>query len=59
MEVEIISEQNITPGSLTPPHFRNYKLSELDKLVPQFYVSLVFFYIDGQLGTGVPLSDRM
>ena len=59
MEVEIISEQNIKPDSPTPSHLRNYKLSGLDQLVPQFYVSLVFFYTDSQLGTGVPISDRI
>ncbi|KAK2980832.1 hypothetical protein RJ640_020484 [Escallonia rubra] len=43
-EVEIISKENIKPASLTPLHFRKYRLSGLDQLFPHLYAPLVFYY---------------
>ncbi|XP_062112587.1 stemmadenine O-acetyltransferase-like [Humulus lupulus] len=44
VEVEVISNEIITPSSPTPSHLRHYQLSYLDQISPQTYNPLVLFY---------------
>lgn len=44
LEVEIITEETITPSSPTPDHLRHYHLSFLDQISPPVYNPLLLFY---------------
>ena len=44
IEVEVVSRETIKRSSPTPDHLRNYQLSFLDQVSPQFYMPWVLFY---------------
>lgn len=41
---DIVSKQTIKPSSPTPKHLRDFKLSFLDQLSPNYYVPVLLFY---------------
>ena len=43
---QIISKELIRPSSPTPNHLKNFSLSLLDQLSPNFYLPIVMFYPD-------------
>ncbi|KAM7278943.1 hypothetical protein ACFE04_006077 [Oxalis oulophora] len=44
MKIEIVRRETIKPSSPTPDHLRKFKLSFLDQLIPNEYVSLLLYY---------------
>ncbi|KAK2979323.1 hypothetical protein RJ640_013287 [Escallonia rubra] len=44
MDVQILSRETIKPSSPTPHHLKNFKLSLLDQIMPEFYIPLTLFY---------------
>ncbi|KAK3211956.1 hypothetical protein Dsin_016662 [Dipteronia sinensis] len=44
MEVSIISREIIKPSSTTPNHLRTQKLSHLDQMNIDTFISIIFFY---------------
>ncbi|XP_038681011.1 acetyl-CoA-benzylalcohol acetyltransferase-like [Tripterygium wilfordii] len=44
MEVQIISQKLIKPSTPTPSHLRNMELSFIDRIAPQAYSHVIFYY---------------
>ncbi|KAL6190515.1 hypothetical protein ACLB2K_036909 [Fragaria x ananassa] len=44
IDVEVISQETVTPSSPTPHHLRHHQLSFLDQLAPHAYVPFLYFY---------------
>ncbi|KAL5751642.1 hypothetical protein ACOSQ2_022149 [Xanthoceras sorbifolium] len=44
MEVHVMSREIIKPSSTTPNHLRTYKLSRLDQINIDNFISIIFFY---------------
>ncbi|KAL3812348.1 hypothetical protein ACJIZ3_013616 [Penstemon smallii] len=56
--VEIISVENIKPGSPTPHHLKTYQVSMLDQFVASgMYMSFVYFYSNKDENIGSNLDD--